>query len=164
MRGPGVEGVGGAPGEVLGQAPGAQHAVGGLVGDHHGGHARAAGPAAGPAQGGPVGDLQAVGGQLLQEGGHAPLVGEDAVAAGAGQQRTGQGDDPALLGVAVGVPFAGHDQDRFVARGPKSPAEFPQGGAQAPGGGGDEVGEADDAQGLPGHAATAVFRSARTSS
>jgi hypothetical protein len=100
---------------------------------------------------------------MFQEAGHAPLVGEDAVAAGAGQQRPGQGDDPALLGLTVGVAFAGHDEDRIVPGLLEAPAQLAQGGAQPPGGGGHEVGEADDPQRGRVHAATTTLRAARTS-
>lgn len=130
------------------------------MGDHHGGHPGPSCPHSGPAQGGPVGDLQAVGGERLQEPGDPPSVGEDAIAAGAGQQRAGQRDHPSLLGVAVTRALAGYDEDRFVAGRPVSGAQLPQCGAQPSGGGGDEVGEPYDAQ---THAATS-FRADSTSS
>lgn len=156
-----VEGVGGAPGGAFWQAPGTQHAVGGLVGDHHGGDPGPPGPPAGPAQGGAVGHLQAVGGQVLQQGGHTPPVGEDAVSAGTRQQAPRERDHPALFGLPVVGVRAGNDENGRVSGRAVPPAQLAQRGAQSPGRGGDEVGEPDDAQ--RAHAASTAFREASTS-
>ncbi len=166
-----VEGVGGAPGQVLRQPPGAQHAVGGLVGDHHRGHPGTAGPPAGPAQRRTVGDLQAVGGEVLQESRDPPLVDEHTVAAGAGQHRAGQGDHAALLGLAVAVLLTGYDENRVVTRQLEALAQLAQRGTQPSGSGGYEVRQPDDAQrGVHAiawrgvHTATAGLRALSTAS
>ncbi len=180
VRGPGVDPVGGGARRSARHAPGTEHAVHTLVRHRHRRDAGPSRPFAGPPQGRPVGHLQAVGSQLLQDAPDPVPVGQDPVAAGAGQDRARQGDHPPLAGVLVACGRSGHDQDRVVSGGAVSGAQGLQSGTQPARLRRHEVREPDDAQpgsevpGLvedePGgrtrprrHAATAV-RSASTAS
>jgi hypothetical protein len=132
-----VEDLGRTPVEPVGQrvavrhAPDAQQTGQALVGDHHRPDAALAGPAAGPAQGGPVGDLDAVGLEPVEEPGQLPAAGQHAVPAGAGHAVARQRDDPSLLRHLVGALAPRDDQDRLVAGLPVALAEVAQRGAQA---------------------------------
>lgn len=146
MGGTGVQRVRGPAGRARGQAPGAEHAVRGLVGHHHGGHPGAPRPLAGPAQRGAVGDLQAVGREALQNSCQSPPVGQHAVATGPRQQRPRQRDHPPLPGVPVRCPLPRHDQHRLVPRRQIPGTQLPQRRTQPARGRGDEVRHAHDPQ------------------
>lgn len=130
------------PGPVTGRKP--EQAVEGFVGDHQRGDPVPARPPAGPAQGGPVGDLQPVGGQLAQQPAQPDPVEQDPVSPDAGHHRTGQGDHPALLALLVPGHRPRNHQHRLVPGGPVAPAQLPQRGAQPAGAVGDEIGQSDD--------------------
>ncbi len=150
--GPAVEPVRGGPRDRAGQTPGAQQSDGALVRDHRGAHSVPPGPGARPAQRGAVGDLQPVGGEPFEFGGHRPAVGEQPVAAAAGEHRAGQGDDQPLLVLLDGAALPGHDEYGGVPGGPVARAEVAQRGPQSAGDGGDEVGHPDDPERAGGHA------------
>ncbi|KEF03187.1 hypothetical protein ADK47_17150 [Streptomyces rimosus subsp. rimosus] len=155
VRGPEVDPVRGGARRSARDTPGPQHAVHTFVGHHHRRDTGPPRPLAGPPQRRTVRDLQAVGGQHLQDAPYAAPVGQYAVAARPGQHRAGQGDHAALVGGLVAHGGAGDDQDRFVARGAVAGAQGAQSRAQPARLRGHEVREPYDAQ--PGAGAAGLI-------
>lgn len=130
---------GGVPVGDIGAVPGdpgrhdlPQQPVEALMGDHHPGHVPAPRPAAETAQRQPIGHLQYIGSQAVEDIGDPPRVGRP-VATRPRDPDRGQGDaQRAARQDLFGASRPGHDEHDLVAGGHVAGTEMVQRGTQAP--------------------------------
>ena len=141
---PGVRHVGHAPGRPVGQQELREQPVQPLVRDHDARHPAPRRPRPEPAQREPVGHLDGVGPEPLQQPLHAPRV-DGPVPAGRRQARRGHGD-PADAGgqQLVGRPRAGHHEHDLVPASGVARPQVVQRRAEPAGAGPVEVRQLDD--------------------